>query len=121
MTQNNPPPPRVFISYSHDSPEHKDTVLRLSSRLRADGVESVIDQYEPAPPMGWARWMHEEIEHATFVLVVCTDVYKRRAEGKEEPGRGLGANREGLIIDNNIRSEERRVGKECRSRWSPYH
>ena len=22
---------------------------------------------------------------------------------------------------NIIRSEERRVGKECRSRWSPYH
>ena len=24
-------------------------------------------------------------------------------------------------IDNADRSEERRVGKECRSRWSPYH
>ena len=24
-------------------------------------------------------------------------------------------------IDNDQRSEERRVGKECRSRWSPYH
>ena len=24
-------------------------------------------------------------------------------------------------IVNIIRSEERRVGKECRSRWSPYH
>ena len=23
--------------------------------------------------------------------------------------------------DNVTRSEERRVGKECRSRWSPYH
>ena len=23
--------------------------------------------------------------------------------------------------NNNVRSEERRVGKECRSRWSPYH
>ena len=23
--------------------------------------------------------------------------------------------------DQTIRSEERRVGKECRSRWSPYH
>ena len=23
--------------------------------------------------------------------------------------------------DKKIRSEERRVGKECRSRWSPYH
>ena len=24
-------------------------------------------------------------------------------------------------IRENVRSEERRVGKECRSRWSPYH
>ena len=24
-------------------------------------------------------------------------------------------------FDNDMRSEERRVGKECRSRWSPYH
>ena len=32
----------------------------------------------------------------------------------------------GFISDENgkdvfVRSEERRVGKECRSRWSPYH
>src|SRR5438270_13263164 len=26
-----------------------------------------------------------------------------------------------VIFDVNARSEERRVGKECRSRWSPYH
>ena len=26
-----------------------------------------------------------------------------------------------LIIPVSLRSEERRVGKECRSRWSPYH
>ena len=25
------------------------------------------------------------------------------------------------IVDGEERSEERRVGKECRSRWSPYH
>ena len=25
------------------------------------------------------------------------------------------------LIAKEIRSEERRVGKECRSRWSPYH
>ena len=25
------------------------------------------------------------------------------------------------LIDKSERSEERRVGKECRSRWSPYH
>ena len=26
-----------------------------------------------------------------------------------------------LVVENVGRSEERRVGKECRSRWSPYH
>jgi len=25
------------------------------------------------------------------------------------------------IVERSDRSEERRVGKECRSRWSPYH
>ena len=27
----------------------------------------------------------------------------------------------GKFIGGGFRSEERRVGKECRSRWSPYH
>ena len=26
-----------------------------------------------------------------------------------------------VVLLNSNRSEERRVGKECRSRWSPYH
>ena len=26
-----------------------------------------------------------------------------------------------VLLPSRIRSEERRVGKECRSRWSPYH
>ena len=29
--------------------------------------------------------------------------------------------KEGEWFSLNGRSEERRVGKECRSRWSPYH
>ena len=28
---------------------------------------------------------------------------------------------EGIHQSGSMRSEERRVGKECRSRWSPYH
>ena len=27
----------------------------------------------------------------------------------------------GMMMGSCARSEERRVGKECRSRWSPYH
>src|SRR5260370_29318275 len=29
--------------------------------------------------------------------------------------------RVGMLVDGGGRSEERRVGKECRSRWAPYH
>ena len=29
--------------------------------------------------------------------------------------------KDNALIKTNHRSEERRVGKECRSRWSPYH
>ena len=34
---------------------------------------------------------------------------------QKELGEKLG------VTDKAVRSEERRVGKECRSRWSPYH
>ena len=33
----------------------------------------------------------------------------------------INAGATGIIADYITRSEERRVGKECRSRWSPYH
>ena len=41
----------------------------------------------------------------------------------EERRRSINAKRtfENLFKLDYIRSEERRVGKECRSRWSPYH
>src|SRR5256885_2909795 len=31
------------------------------------------------------------------------------------------AGRAAELLGRDVRSEERRVGKECRSRWSPYH
>src|SRR2546427_3685849 len=50
---------------------------------------------------------------------------KERQIGAQEPLRTAKASRvdrapklDGTLDD---RSEERRVGKECRSRWSPYH
>src|SRR5260221_8797621 len=39
-------------------------------------------------------------------------------------GRGVGMDVVKNIVERlkgTVRSEERRVGKECRSRWSPYH
>ena len=90
MRSPHPDHPRVFISYSHDSPEHLDRVLVLSDRLRVDGIDCHIDQYEESPGEGWPRWMVNQIEDAEFVLVVCTENYEPRFRGKEEPGKGLG-------------------------------
>ena len=43
----------------------------------------------------------------------------RRRVFKEVAQLGFKADADTLLAD--MRSEERRVGKECRSRWSPYH
>lgn len=33
--------PKIFISYSHDSLEHKQWVLELGSRLRNNGIDAI--------------------------------------------------------------------------------
>jgi TIR domain len=103
--------PRVFISYTHDSEEHKNRVFDLSDRLRAEGVDCHIDQYEDSPPEGWARWMHNQIQDSDYVLVVCTETYKRRFEGKEAVGKGIGAKWEGAIITQHLYESEGRNSK----------
>ena len=91
--------PKVFISYSHDSPEHAQHVLELAERLRKDGVDAQLDQYVAGtPPEGWPRWMVGQLDWAEFVLVVCTETYYRRFRGHEEPGKGKGADWEGNLI-----------------------
>ena len=88
----------VFISYSHDSPEHEAKVLALANRLGADGIDVALDQYESFPPEGWELWGQRQIQSARFVLVVCTQTYQRRFDGEEEPGKGLGATSEAGFI-----------------------
>jgi formylglycine-generating enzyme required for sulfatase activity len=99
-------PPKVFISYSHDSAEHRQRVLELSNRLRQDGVDCHIDQYEVSPPEGWPRWMERRIQEADFVLIVCTEVYARRFAGTAPAGEGLGAKFEGAVITQTLYGDE---------------
>ena len=80
----------VFISYSQDSDEHNARVLELANRLRADGIDAVIDQYESSPAEGWPKWMDRHIAKDDFVLVVCTETYYHRVMGDEEKGKGRG-------------------------------
>jgi len=99
MSNQETNPPKVFISYSHDSPEHKEQVLALSNRLRDEKIDCIIDQYEEfSPPEGWPRWMEKQIREADFVLIICTETFYRRIMGEETPGLGRGARWEGNTI-----------------------
>ncbi len=62
MTQEVEKNPVVFISYTHDSDEHLDRVLEFSNKLRAEGIDAVLDQYEESPPEGWPRWIDKFVE-----------------------------------------------------------
>jgi tetratricopeptide (TPR) repeat protein len=102
---------RVFISYSHDSAQHSNRVLQLANDLRGEGVDAWLDQYEEAPLKGWPQWMVDQIREAEFVLVVCTETYNRRFEGREESGPGKGAKWEGAIITTALYESEGKNAK----------
>jgi tetratricopeptide (TPR) repeat protein len=87
-----------LISYSHDSKAHGERVLALADRLRGDGVDAMIDLYDSNPPQGWPGWCADQIARADFVLMVCTETYRRRVDGNEEPGVGHGVLWEGRLI-----------------------
>jgi hypothetical protein len=105
-------PLNVFISYSHDSPEHAQHVLELAERLHKDGVNAQLDQYVAGtPPEGWHRWMLDQLDWAEYVLMVCTETYYRRFRGHEEPGKGKGADWEGNLITLVIYHAKSRTSK----------
>src|SRR5689334_528294 len=56
-----------------------------------------------------------------IVYALAFDASGRLVAGTGNKGRIYAIEKNGDYIDLLHRSEERRVGKECRSRWSPYH
>jgi hypothetical protein len=85
--------PKAFISYSHDSPSHKDWVLKLGSDLRARGVDVVLDQWDLVPGQDVSLFMQRGISEADRVVMVCSSDYVT----KSEQGVG-GAGYERLIV-----------------------
>src|SRR5690554_3965822 len=72
-----------------------------------DDMNWVVDYggFKDAPQgNGLKSWMNDMFDHTT--LIEKDDPQLETFTALEELG---------------LRSEERRVGKECRSRWSPYH
>ncbi len=75
--------PKVFISYSHDSPEHKQWVSELAALLRRNGVDAILDQWDLGLGDDVTRFMERGIVDADRVLVICTDKYVSKANADE--------------------------------------
>lgn len=75
--------PRAFISYAWESTELKTWVKSLSTRLRQDGVEVLLDQWAVAPGDQLPSFMEGAIRDNDFVVIICTPTYKAKSEGRK--------------------------------------
>lgn len=93
MTENNNHVnPRVFISYSWDSPEHKLWVESLARELRNCGIDARLDSWRDES-QSIDDFMMIELERADYVVVICTPQFKRKivenAEGVASTASGF--------------------------------
>jgi hypothetical protein len=89
--------PKVFISYSHDSQEHKRWVLDFATRLRNTGVDAALDQWDLGPGDDLPAFMERNLAVADRVLMVCTERYVAKANA----GTG-GVGYEKMIITSDL-------------------
>ena len=102
MRQKNP---KVFISYCQENVGFSDKVLEFSNRLRREGIDTILDQYEESPPEGWPRWMENSISLSDYVVIVCTEEYLNRLMTRAS-GVGKGVKWESNIIYQHLYNEE---------------
>ena len=89
--------PKIFITYSWDNEQHKEWVRKFSDRLLSDGVDVTVDQYDVSSGDRLPQFMEQSITAADFVLIICTPLYKQKADR-----RMGGAGYEGHIISDEI-------------------
>ena len=76
------PSPTVFISYSWDNDSHQAWVVSLADYLKSTGVNVLVDKdqhlgrYLP-------KFMEQSIARADYVLIICTERYKQKADARE--------------------------------------
>lgn len=97
-------PPKVFASYSHDSEEHKQWVLKLCTKLRENDVDVMLDQEDTRLGSDLTVFM-EKLKSADRVLVICTDNYVQKANDREG-GVGYEATIITAEIARNLKTEK---------------
>jgi hypothetical protein len=91
--------PIVFISYAHDSVEHKERVREFATFLHARiGMDVVLDQWDDNLRQDWSLWATRQLTSADFVIVIASPEYRKRAEGIAPSHEGRGSQFEAMIL-----------------------
>src|SRR5262245_45026323 len=72
---------KVFVSYAHESDEHKAAVLAFATFLRDAGTAPVLDMWSAGARQDWYAWAIREMTTADFVLVVASPRYRTIGDG----------------------------------------
>jgi hypothetical protein len=89
--------PKIFVSYSHDSRPHKSWVLSLATKLRASGVDAILDQWELKAGDDLPSFMEKFITDSDYILMICSENYVAKANS----GRG-GVGYEKMIVTSDL-------------------
>ena len=79
--------PKAFIAYSWEDENHKKWVADLATRLRHNGVETILDQWHAVPGDQLPDFMEKEIRNNDYVLIICTPKYRSKCD-KRDGGAG---------------------------------
>ncbi|MFN8357144.1 MAG: toll/interleukin-1 receptor domain-containing protein [Spirosomataceae bacterium] len=74
--------PKVFISYAWESDELKDWVKNLAIKLRNNGIDAKLDQWEVLPGDQMPYFMEKSVRENDYVLLICTPKYKTKSENR---------------------------------------
>lgn len=85
--------PKAFISYSHDSEQHKLWVKKIATRLREEGVDAILDQWELLGGDDLNLFMERGVRESDKVILICTDGYVQKSNA-----RTGGVGYEGMIV-----------------------
>lgn len=90
--------PKVFVSYAHESDEHKARVLAFATFLRRAGVEAVLDLWAADDRQDWYAWAIREMTDADFVLVVASESYRATSDGTGPSTENRGVQSEAALL-----------------------
>ncbi|MEO6802932.1 MAG: toll/interleukin-1 receptor domain-containing protein [Granulicella sp.] len=80
--KNSAPPPRVFVSYCHTSPDHEKWVESLGAFLRENGIDARLDIWHLRRGMDLPQFMANELTLAEKVVIVSDERYAEKADGR---------------------------------------